>query len=152
MSSKNNFSSKINKRPKVGIGIIVKKGNKILVGKRKKTPLGKGTLGFPGGHLEFGESFEDAVKREVFEETEIRVKNIKFASATNDIYQEESKHYITIYMTCDYAFGKVGNKEKSKCEGWEWISWNSLLTFKKTLFLPMQNLLKQNFNPFRNKE
>lgn len=138
------------KKPRVGIGIIIKKGDKILVGIRKKTPLGKGTFGFPGGHLEFGESFEDAVKREAFEETGVEVKNIKFASATNDIFQKESKHYITLYMICEYAFGKVKNKEKSKCEGWKWVKWDFLISSKRNLFLPMQNLLKQNLNPFKN--
>ncbi|MEK7450701.1 MAG: NUDIX hydrolase [Patescibacteria group bacterium] len=133
------------KSPTVGIGVIILKGKRVLIGKRKKVKLGKNTWGFPGGHLEHKESFEDAARREVFEETGIKIRNIKFASATNDLYRKEDKHYITIYMTCDYLSGKVENKEKEKCAGWKWILWEDLPT---PLFFPIQNLLKQNFNPF----
>lgn len=133
------------RRPTVGIGVMIIKDNLVLIGKRKNVKLGKGTWGFPGGHLEYRESFEDAAKREVFEETGVKVKNIRFASATNDLWKKQNKHYITIYMTCDYASGKVENKEKVKCEGWKWVLWKNLPT---PLFLPIQNLLRQNFNPF----
>jgi 8-oxo-dGTP diphosphatase len=44
-------------RPKVGIGVIVYRKGKILIGKRL-SHHGAGTWEIPGGHLEFGESFE----------------------------------------------------------------------------------------------
>ncbi|PIN92058.1 hypothetical protein CO154_01270 [Candidatus Pacearchaeota archaeon CG_4_9_14_3_um_filter_31_7] len=52
--------------PKVGVGVIVIKDNKVLLGKRKNAH-GEGSLCFPGGHLEFNEKVEDAAEREVFE-------------------------------------------------------------------------------------
>ena len=45
----------------VGVSIIIKKGNKVLVGRRKNI-RGNGTWAFPGGHLEFGESFEETAR------------------------------------------------------------------------------------------
>lgn len=57
-----------------------------------------GTWALPGGHLEFGESFEDCVKRELLEETALDVINLEFLTATNDVMEAEGKHYITIFM------------------------------------------------------
>ena len=48
---------------KVGIGILVRKNNQVLIGKRKGS-YGNGEYAFPGGHLEFGESFTECAIRE----------------------------------------------------------------------------------------
>lgn len=53
----------------------------------------------PGGHLEFGESFAETAAREVLEETGLQVGDIKFLTATNDVFGE-GKHYVTIFVTC----------------------------------------------------
>jgi len=132
-------------KPKVGIGVIVIKNNKILLGKRKSFH-GEGSWGFPGGHLEFNEKLEDCAEREVLEETGIKIKNAKFSTITNDIFNNEEKHYITIFMLSEHDSGEVKPMEPDKCEKWGWFEWNNL---PEPLFLPIQNLLKQNFNPFK---
>lgn len=133
-----------NKRPLIGVSVIIKKGNKVLIGKRKNIRA-SGTWGFPGGHLEFRESFEKCIKREVMEEAGIKIKNIKFQTLTNDIHPKEKTHYVTLFFISDYDSGKVRNMEPEKCEGWEWVLWNNL---PHPLFLPIENLLKQEYNPF----
>lgn len=60
-----------------------------------------GTLQCPGGHLEYGESFATTAAREVLEETGLVVGNIKFLTATNDVFPQEEKHYVTIFVTCE---------------------------------------------------
>ena len=130
--------------PRVGIAAIVKKEKMVFFGKRKGSH-GSGTWNFPGGHLEFFETLEECTKREVLEETGLKVKNIKFATITNDFFRKENKHYITIFMICNYQSGKVVLKEPEKCESWDWFRWNSL---PKPLFLPIKNLLKDKYNPF----
>lgn len=131
-------------RPGVGVGVIIIKDNKVLLGKRKNAH-GEGDWAFPGGHLEMNETWEDCAKREVMEETGIAIKNIRFASATNDIFVKEGKHYITLFMATDYASGEVRAMEPEKCEQWEWFDWDNL---PNPCFIPLQNLLKQNFKPF----
>jgi len=126
------------KRPKVGIGVIINKDDKILLGKRINAH-GEGTWSFPGGHLEFGESWEECAKREVLEETNLQISNLKFHAVTNDIFEEENKHYITIFMKCDFASGELQNMEPQKCEKWDWFSWDEL---PDKLFLPIRNLRK----------
>ena len=135
---------KMDKRPKVGVGIIVIKDNKVLLGKRKNSH-GEGSWCFPGGHLEFNESLENCAKREVLEETGIEIKNIRFETITNDIFKDEGKHYITIFMLCEYDSGEVKVMEPEKCEKWNWFEWNNL---PEPLFLPIQSLLKKGYIPF----
>lgn len=134
-------------RPKVGIGVIVIKNNKVLLGKRKNAH-GEGSWSFPGGHLEFNENIEDCAVRETFEESGLRIKNIRLGTFTNDIFEKEGKHYITLFILVDHDSGEPKVMEPEKCERWEWFEWDKL---PQPLFLPIQNLLKQNFNPFTQK-
>lgn len=86
-------------RPKVGVGVIIHDGaGNIIMGERAGSH-GAGTLQCPGGHQEYGESFADTAIREVLEETGLEVGNVKFLTATNDVFGE-GKHYITIFVTC----------------------------------------------------
>ena len=78
--------------PKVGIGIMIFKEGKVLIAKRKSLH-GEGEYSFPGGHLEYMESFEDCARRETMEETGIQIKNLKFLHLGN-IFHYAPKHYI----------------------------------------------------------
>jgi 8-oxo-dGTP diphosphatase len=137
------MTTDFDQRPKVGVGVFVLKDGKILMGKRKGVH-GEGSWSLPGGHLEFNESWDMCAVRETMEETGVTIKNIRFGTVTNDIFQEEGKHYITIYMLSDYGAGEVKNMEPEKCDGWDWFDWNEL---PQPLFIPIQNLLKTNFYP-----
>lgn len=125
-------------RPKVGTGVIIFKDNKVLLGKRKSIH-GNGAWSFPGGHLEHKESFEDCVKRETKEEAGIEIKDIEFIWATNDIFEENEKHYVTIFMKANYASGEIKITEPDKWEKWEWFDVEDL---PENLFLPIRNLFK----------
>ena len=131
-------------RPEVGIGVCVRKDGKILLGKRKNSH-GDGSWSFPGGHLEMFETWEDCAKREVLEETDLKIKNTKFAGVTNDIFPEEEKHYITLFIIADYDSGELKTREPGKCSEWNWFSWEKL---PQPLFLPINNLINQGFNSF----
>ena len=129
------------KRPLIGVAVIVIKDDKVLLGKRKNAH-GHGTWAFPGGHLEFNESIEDCARREVFEETGIRLKNVRYGPYTNDIFDREAKHYVTLFVLADYDTGVPTVREPHKCEEWQWHRWPPQV---KPLFLPIVNLLKQDF-------
>lgn len=124
-------------RPMVGVGVIVIKDNTILLGKRKNAH-GEGTWSPPGGHLEFGESPQACAQREVVEETGLCVTNIRFVSFTNDIFMQEDKHYVTLFMLADYQSGTPTVLEPHKCQQWAWFTWQQL---PQPLFLPLENLL-----------
>ena len=131
-------------RPKVGIWVCVIKNDKILLWKRINSH-GDGSWGFPGGHLEFNENWEECAIREIAEETDLKIKNIRFSTVINDIFPKELKHYVTIIMTCKYDSWDLKVMEPKKCEKWDWFNWNNL---PKPLFTSLDNLIKQGFKPF----
>ena len=131
--------------PRVGVGVIVIKDGKVLMHQRTNDH-GEGTWSFPGGHLEFGETPEETAHRETDEEAGVSIRNVRFATVTNDVFIAENKHYVTIYMLADYLSGEPTIKEPEKCLQWKWFSWNEL---PSPLFLPVENLLKQGFDPFK---
>lgn len=133
------------KRPLIGVANIIIKENRVLMWKRKNAHW-NGTWAFPWWHLEFWESWENCALREAKEEANIFIKNIRFCTITNDIFENEKKHYVTIYMLSDYDSWALSVLEPNKCEKWEWFEWSKL---PSPLFLPIINLLKANFNPLK---
>lgn len=131
------------KRPKVGVGIFVRKEGKFLFIQRKGAH-GEGTYSIPGGHLEFNETWEECATREVFEETGIKIKNVRFAGATNDVFATEGKHYVTIFMISDWVEGEPTPNDPS-CPQVFWVDWNSL---PSPLFLPLENFIKKGYDLF----
>ena len=129
-------------RPKVGVGVIVVKEGKVLL-QRRRGAHGEGTWGFPGGHLEFKESWEECAKREAFEEFGIYIKNVRFVGVTNDVMENDDKHYITIFMLGDYESGEVKVKEPDRTEIWQWVDWNNM---PEPLFQAIVNLKQQGFD------
>ena len=130
-------------KPDVGVGVIVLKDKKVLVGKRKGI-FEACTWQFPGVHLEFMESIEDCARREVFEEAGIKIKNPKVVAITNNFF-ENKEHVVVLFVLAEHDFGEPKNLEPDKCEGWQWCEWDKL---PQPLFLPVENLLKQGYNPF----
>jgi 8-oxo-dGTP diphosphatase len=130
-------------RPEIGVGVCLIKDGKVLLGKRTNAH-GDGSWSFPGGHLEMYETWENCAEREVLEETDLKIKNTRFADVTNDIFPEEEKHYITLFIIADYDSGQLKTMEPEKCSEWNWFSWRKL---PQPLFLPIRNLIKQGFNP-----
>lgn len=113
--------------PKVGAGVLILRkkqdtSTQLLMAKRK-SPLGNGTWGTGGGHLEFGESPEQCVKREIKEEFGIEIKNIKFLCVCNIVKYE--KHYVDIGFTAE-TDGNPQIMEPEKFSAIEWFDMDNL--------------------------
>lgn len=131
-------------KPGLGTGVIVKKDNKVLYGKRLKK-MGQNTWHFPGGSIEAFESIKDCAIRETKEETNVDIKNLKIITITEDIHQADHDHYITIWLVADYVGGEVTDMEPDKAQDWDWYEWDKL---PKPFFLPVENFMKLGINPF----
>ena len=111
-------------RPKVGIGVIIKRGDKILVGERLSAH-GSGTFMIAGGHLEFGETFEESAIREATEETGLKNFIPKgVISLGNDIKYD--KHYISIGVLLESLDGEPTNPEPEHSRNWHWCDPHNL--------------------------
>lgn len=128
----------IEKRPKVGIGVLVLKEGRVLLGKRKGSH-GSGLWAPSGGHLEFGESVEVCAERELREETGLQPLHLELGPWTSDLI-EADKHYVSIFVFIPKFLGEPQLLEPAKCEGWEWFEWENL---PDPLFPPIQSLIRK---------
>lgn len=113
-----------NLRPLVGLGVMILKNGKALLGQRKGSH-GAGEFAFPGGHVEYLESFEDCVRREVREETGLEIKNIRFLRLYN-LKEYAPKHYADLAFAADWKSGEPEVLEPNKCESWDWYDLDNL--------------------------
>ena len=140
-----------------GVGIIIlNNNNQVFVGKRKDNPANNWQM--PQGGVDKGESFIDAMKRELFEETGI--KKIKILKELEKIYQYElpenlvgiiwkgkyrgqkQKWFITRFLGNDDEINI--NTKHPEFIDWKWIEPKKLpeviVNFKKKLYI---DLLKE---------
>ncbi|XP_073304019.1 nudix hydrolase 1 [Primulina huaijiensis] len=135
--------------PRVAVVVFLLKGNKVLLG-RRLTPVGRHTFALPGGHLEFGESFEECAAREVKEETGLDISKIEYLTVTNNVYSKNPSnplHIVAVFMRAIQAEPTqvAQNLEPEKCESWDWYDWKNL---PRPLFGPLQAMADNGFNPF----
>lgn len=126
-----------NNEVKVGVAVFVFK-NMSFPMLRRQGSHGAGHWSIPGGKLEFGESIEDCAARECREELGVEIQNPEIIGITNDIFEEEGKHYITVWVAADHKKGAPEIKEPEKCSE---ISWFSLQNLPEPLFLPFKNFI-----------
>ncbi|MFP4305774.1 MAG: NUDIX domain-containing protein [Desulfococcaceae bacterium] len=131
-------------RPRVGVGVIVRRNGKILLGRRRGTH-GAGAWALPGGHLEFGETPEACAAREVREETGLRIENPRRGPFTNDFFTDAGLHYVTIYVMAEWAGGEPEVREPHRCREWGWFSRHALPAPR---FPSLRNLMASGFDPF----
>lgn len=129
----------MNKEVRVGVATVILKDNCILLGERIGSH-GAHTWATPGGHLELGESIEECAKRETLEETGLVVNSITKLGFTNDIFEKENKHYVTLFVIASCDEGEPQIMEPDKCKQWKWCKLDEV---PEPLFLPLINLLKE---------
>lgn len=98
------------KHPLLGIGALIFKGSRILMVERAGNPL-KGYWSLPGGLVEAGETLEAAVKREILEETGLRVTPQKmfelFERIMPDAQGRAEYHFVLLDYVCKVVGGTL---------------------------------------------
>ncbi len=97
-------------QPGFGVGAVVIEGGKVLLVRRGHAPLeGRWTL--PGGLVELGEGLEDALRREVLEETGWTVRVGKQLALFDFIEKDENDriryHYVLADFLCERIEGAL---------------------------------------------
>ncbi|KAG8382954.1 hypothetical protein BUALT_Bualt05G0133700 [Buddleja alternifolia] len=135
--------------PEVGVGVFLLKDNRVLLGRRRRTVIGSGTFAVPGGHLEFGESFEDCAIRELKEETGLDITGVELVTVTNNVLSEPKPiHLISVLVRAVLADPNQTpvNVEPEKCDGWDWYDSKNL---PKPLFGHLEAVMLSGLNIFR---
>lgn len=137
-NSKSAMGSKAAKKisPQLGAGVVIIKNGKTLLAKRKGAH-GSGMWGSMGGHIEFGESPVETVKREAREELGIEIGNINFAMCMNML--REGKHYLDVSFTAEIVSGEPKIQEPERIEAIEWFTLDNL---PSPLFPPVEAVLE----------
>ncbi len=107
-------------QPKVGVGAVVVDQDKILLVRRRFEPSA-GYWSFPGGHVEPGETLEEAVLRELLEETGLVGYSPKLLAVTEYICLDTAGHLKYHYVIIDFLIkdfsGELRLNEESEDAG-----------------------------------
>jgi 8-oxo-dGTP diphosphatase len=96
--------------PVVGVGGVVVRDGRVLLVRRGKEPLyGRWTV--PGGTVELGETLEEAVVREMEEETGLRVEPVEVLTVFDRIDRDGERvrhHHVIVDYLCRWRSGEAG--------------------------------------------
>jgi mutator protein MutT len=90
--------------PRPCVSIVIARRSQILLARRGVDPA-KNKWDFPGGFVDPGESAEDAVVREAFEETGLTVKVCRYLGSVSDVYGERSFETLTMAFLVNAVAG-----------------------------------------------
>ncbi|HLN19302.1 MAG TPA: NUDIX domain-containing protein [Patescibacteria group bacterium] len=116
---------------RAGFGVMLIKDNKILLGHRHIDPQkadsvlnGAGSWTMPGGKFEFGETFEEGAKREVMEETGIKLNEVEIFCVNNE--RMAQAHFVTIGIVSADFSGEPQVMEPDEITQWKWFALDNL--------------------------
>jgi 8-oxo-dGTP diphosphatase len=111
-------------QPQIGVGVMIVKDGLVLLGQRKGAH-GASEYAFPGGHLEYMESFEQCARRETLEECGIEIQNIRFQFVAN-VNTYAPRHYVHVGLLADWQNGTPEALEPEASGTWQWYSLENL--------------------------
>ena len=115
-------SAKMYQHPIATVGALIfnAEGKVLMV----RTHKWSGLWGIPGGKPKFGESSEEALRREVKEETNLEIDQIKFVLVQDCIHSTEfyrDAHFVLLNYTC-VARGEVAVELNDEAEEFRWVT------------------------------
>jgi 8-oxo-dGTP diphosphatase len=107
--------------PIAGVGAIIVDGDAVLLVQRAFEPL-KGHWSLPGGALELGETLEEAVVREVLEETGLVIEPVTVVEAFDRISHDDAGrvryHYVLVDFLCRVTGGSLASASDALDARW----------------------------------
>ncbi len=128
------FKTIIDSAPLISIDILLKKDNKILLGKRISKPA-QGYFFSTGGRINKNESIDNAMARVALNELNIELKSIpKFIGVfehfyDDSIYENVSTHYVDIAY--EYEVKEIPDLPTEQHSEYKWFTINELLESKQ---------------------
>lgn len=129
--------------PRLCVGGVVWRGGDVLLIRRGKEPF-SGQWSIPGGKVNFGETLEAALAREIMEETGITVRIKGFAGAFESI--SGHGHFVMIDYACEWVSGEPVAADDALdagffpfAEAMEKVSWDetrNVISLSRSLVTP----------------
>jgi 8-oxo-dGTP diphosphatase len=117
----------------VVIGVI-KKNGKYLLTKRQSPKKEWNKWQFPGGGLEFFETLEDAVKREIKEETGVEILKVEFIPKVFEIIRpKDNWHGLLFVFRCFPKENNFSVRINSEASEYGWFSFQEILKLDSLL-------------------
>ncbi|SFM93412.1 NUDIX hydrolase [Thermodesulforhabdus norvegica] len=123
-------------RPLIGVGAVVIRDKKVLLVRRANEPS-KGLWSIPGGLVRTGETLEEAVKREILEETGIPVRVHDVIAILDRIIPDQKGRILYHYVLVDFLctpLSKADPVSGSDAEESKYVSMDELDGFELTTF------------------
>ncbi len=110
----------------IGVGVgaaIFNDHNQVLLTLRGKAAKNEvGTWEIPGGAVEFGETFAQALKREVKEELAVDIEVGELVNICDHLIPDEHQHWVSPTYLCTITSGQPTIMEPEKCEEIGWFT------------------------------
>ncbi|MEH6405454.1 MAG: NUDIX domain-containing protein [Sneathiella sp.] len=120
------MTTKLEKAPRVGCGALIERSdNRILLVKRLRNPEA-GCWGFPGGKVDFGETVEDAICREIKEELGVSLTLNGLAHLVNFIDLKEGQHWLAPVYKATISNGTPSIMEPDALSELAWYALDEL--------------------------
>ncbi|MCY4231495.1 MAG: NUDIX hydrolase [Alphaproteobacteria bacterium] len=115
----------------MGVGVIVLRGNDVLLVRRGAPPL-KNQWSIPGGKQERGETVRDAAHREIREETGVEIALIGLVDVVDGIRRDNTGAAVSHYTLIDFAAEWVSGEAVAGDDAAEarWIPLNKLSDYR----------------------
>lgn len=114
----------------IGVGcgaVIINDKNQVLLMLRtEKARNNPFYWSIPGGGVDFFESFEDCLKRELKEELDVEIEVVKLLCVCNHIIESESQHWVAPQFLCKIINGEIKNMEPDKCSEIKWFDLDNM--------------------------
>lgn len=124
--------------PQIGVGVLVKRGGRYLLGLRNGTKRGQSTWSTPGGSVAPAETVMACAARELKEETGLRAERARVVFQTLNRL-EDGRQWQSVFVAVDLAGNAEPTlRESQKCAGWGWFEPRSL---PSPLFAPVASML-----------
>jgi 8-oxo-dGTP diphosphatase len=117
--------------PVVGVGAVVVRDGKALIVKRAHEPR-KGEWSLPGGLLELGESLQDAVRREIKEETSLEIEVGPVIETFDRVHRDDAGRIRYHFVIVDFVCWPDGGEAVpgSDAEGVAWVTASEIDDYK----------------------
>lgn len=106
----------------VGAAIFDVNGKLFLTLRGKKAKNERGTWEIPGGSVEFGETLETALKRELMEEYGVEIEVIELLDICDHLIPDEHQHWVSPTYVCKIIKGEPKILEPEKCDAIGWFT------------------------------